>query len=111
MSAPEVIDDTDFSSESTLAPALVEALLACVAEPDAASTELLLTLATTNNPRFWDSNNRSEQWCDKNGRPFTMRFPAILEPEGRHSRLDPYFSLPALKQVSLSFAVAGHVSF
>ncbi|KAG2107461.1 uncharacterized protein F5147DRAFT_544246, partial [Suillus discolor] len=40
----------------------------------------------------------SEQWCDKNGHPFTMWFPAILEPEGMHSHLDPYFSLPALKQ-------------
>ncbi|KAG2124016.1 hypothetical protein DEU56DRAFT_917230 [Suillus clintonianus] len=98
MSAPDVFDADDLSSETTLAPALVEALLACAAAPDAASTEHLSTLATTNNPRFWDGKKRSEQWCDKSGRPFTMTFPAILEPLGKHTRMDPYFSLPTLKQ-------------
>ncbi|KAG2152221.1 hypothetical protein BD769DRAFT_1318836, partial [Suillus cothurnatus] len=67
----------------------------------AASTELFQTLAMTNNPRFWDSKTRCEQWCDTSGRPFTMQFPAILEPVGKYARLDPYFSLPTLRQASV----------
>jgi hypothetical protein len=99
MTAPDVFEDDDCVSECTLAPALVEAVLACAAAPDAASTELFQTLAMTNNPRFWDSKTRCEQWCDTSGRPFTMQFPAILEPVGKYARLDPYFSLPTLRQV------------
>ncbi|KAG2134228.1 hypothetical protein BD769DRAFT_1665257 [Suillus cothurnatus] len=101
MSAPDVFEDDDCVSECALAPALVEAVLACAAAPDAASTELFQTLATTNNPRFWDSKNRCKQWCDKSRRPFTMQFPAILEPVGKYAHLDPYFSLPTLRQANV----------
>ncbi|KAG1892004.1 hypothetical protein F4604DRAFT_1912736 [Suillus subluteus] len=54
-------------------PALMEALLECSSGP-------------------------TEQWVDTNGRPFSIMFPAIIEPRGKHSKLDPYFSLPTLKQ-------------
>jgi hypothetical protein len=67
--------------------------------PNSASTARLGTLATGNNPRFWDPKIRSEQWYDTAGDPFTIQFPAMIEPSGKHSRLDPYFSLPTLKQV------------
>ncbi|KAG1743157.1 hypothetical protein EDD22DRAFT_851518 [Suillus occidentalis] len=62
MTPPDIFEDNDFVSECTLAPALVEALLKCAAAPDAASTDLFKTLATTNNLRFWDSKNRCKQW-------------------------------------------------
>ncbi|KAG1823151.1 hypothetical protein EV424DRAFT_1538648 [Suillus variegatus] len=79
-------------------PALVEALLECSSAPTSASTTRLTALARSNNPRFWDSKIRSEQWVDNAGRPFSITFPAIIEPAGKHSKLDPYFSLPTLKQ-------------
>ncbi|KAG1850155.1 hypothetical protein F4604DRAFT_1934605 [Suillus subluteus] len=79
-------------------PALMEALLECSSGSTSASTGRLTALARSNNPRFWDSKIRSEQWVDTNGRPFSIMFPAIIEPRGKHSKLDPYFSLPTLKQ-------------
>ncbi|KAG1782948.1 hypothetical protein EV702DRAFT_1040748 [Suillus placidus] len=80
---------------------LIDALLACSRGPTAASTARLTALATSNNPRFWDQKIRSEQWFDTNGKPFSIVFPAVIVPLGKHSRLDPYFSLPILKQPEL----------
>ncbi|KAG2134670.1 hypothetical protein BD769DRAFT_1315410, partial [Suillus cothurnatus] len=55
--------------------------------------------ASTNNPRFWDLKIHSEQWYDTKGELFSLIFPALIEPMGKHSCIDPYFSLPTLKQV------------
>ncbi|KAG1876933.1 hypothetical protein C8R48DRAFT_668951 [Suillus tomentosus] len=86
------------SEDSALSGALVEAVLAASTAPNSASTGRLGALAPGNNPRFWDPKIRSEQWYDTQGDPFTIQFPALIEPTGKHSRLDPYFSLPTLKQ-------------
>ncbi|KAG2051083.1 hypothetical protein BDR06DRAFT_1010636 [Suillus hirtellus] len=89
------------SEDSALSGALVEAVLAASTAPNSASTGRLGALAPENNPRFWDPKIRSEQWYDTQGDPFTIQFPALIEPTGKHSRLDPYFSLPTLKQPEL----------
>ncbi|KAG1888536.1 hypothetical protein F4604DRAFT_1915507 [Suillus subluteus] len=60
---------------------LIDVLVTCENAPNAASTKCLATLACTNNPRFWDSKIRNEQWFNNNGQSFTMLFPAMLEPE------------------------------
>ncbi|KAG1765860.1 hypothetical protein EV702DRAFT_1204388 [Suillus placidus] len=80
---------------------LIDALLACSRGPTAASTARLTALATSSNPRFWDQKICSEQWFDTNGKPFSIVFPAVIVPLGKHSCLDPYFSLPILKQPEL----------
>ncbi|KAG1880594.1 hypothetical protein C8R48DRAFT_767366 [Suillus tomentosus] len=80
---------------------LLEALKATTEAPNAASTNRLGAIAGSNNPRFWDPKIRSEQWYDINGEPFSLKFPALLEPAGKHSRMDPYFTLPTLKQPDL----------
>ncbi|KAG1866010.1 hypothetical protein F4604DRAFT_1683001 [Suillus subluteus] len=80
---------------------LINTLLACSRGPTAASTTRLTALAASNNPRFWDQKIRSEQWFDSNGKPFSIVFPAVIVPLGKHSWLDPYFSLPVLKQPEL----------
>lgn len=96
------INDTAAPENTTVPPPVfMEALLECSSGPTSASTGRLTALARSNNPRFWDAKIRSEQWVDTNGRPFSITFPAIIEPQGKHSKLDPYFSLPTLKQVSL----------
>ncbi|KAG1758977.1 hypothetical protein EV702DRAFT_1285026 [Suillus placidus] len=84
-----------------LSPALVEAILAASAAPNSASTAHLTVLASGNNPCFWDPKIRSEQWYDTQGDPFTIQFPVMIEPMGKHSHLDPYFLLPTLKQPEL----------
>lgn len=103
------IDNAPAGDNTTMhPPALVEALLECSSAPTSASTTRLTALARSNNPRFWDSKIRSEQWVDNAGRPFSITFPAIIEPAGKHSKLDPYFSLPTLKQVSTN-CLHGHL--
>ncbi|KAG2099001.1 uncharacterized protein F5147DRAFT_777523 [Suillus discolor] len=76
-------------------------VLAASAAPNSASTGRLAAVAASNNPRFWDPKIHSEQWYDTHSNPFTIQFPAMIEPTGKHSRLDPYFSLPTLKQLKL----------
>lgn len=95
---------TSSSEDFPLSPALVEAIMAASTAPNSASTTRLGALAAGNNPRFWDPKIRSEQWYDTKGDPFTIQFPAMIVPTGKHSRLDPYFSLPTLKQVRNGFS-------
>ncbi|KAG1764935.1 hypothetical protein EDD22DRAFT_951390 [Suillus occidentalis] len=96
-----VLTDTSHSEDIPLSPVLVEAILGASNAPNSASTARLGTLATGNNPQFWDPKIRSEQWYDTAGDPFTIQFPAMIEPSRKHSCLDPYFSLPTLKQPEL----------
>ncbi|KAG2131550.1 hypothetical protein BD769DRAFT_1666585 [Suillus cothurnatus] len=86
------------TSNKSLNNSLSEALAATTRAGNAASTARLSALAGSNNPRFWDPKIRSEQWYDTNGEPFSLVFPALIEPTGKHSRIDPYFTLPTLKQ-------------
>jgi hypothetical protein len=81
---------------------LFEALSATTRALNAASTTRLSIIAGTNNPRFWDPKICSEQWYDTKGEPFSLIFPALIEPTEKHSHIDPYFSLPTLKQVRVS---------
>ncbi|KAG1819935.1 hypothetical protein EV424DRAFT_1539614 [Suillus variegatus] len=75
-----VLNTTSQTKGSPLSAAQVEAILAATAAPNSI---------------------RSEQWYDTHGDPFTIQFPAMIEPTGKHSQLDPYFSLPTLKQPEL----------
>jgi hypothetical protein len=78
---------------------MFEALAAMTRAPDVVSTTYLSTIVGTNNPRFWDPKICSEQWYDTKGELFSLIFPALIKPMGKHSRIDPYFSLPTLKQI------------
>jgi hypothetical protein len=97
---PSVVRNPPMStSNKSLNNSLFEALAATTRAGNAASTARLSAIAGSNNPRFWDPKIRSEQWYDTNGEPFSLVFPALIEPTGKHSRIDPYFTLPTLKQV------------
>lgn len=71
--------------------ALYDALLECARSVEAASGERTNLLAKANNPRRLP--DYAYYWVDKNGEPLRFKFPALIDLQGRFSRLDPYFNL------------------
>ncbi|KAG2111344.1 uncharacterized protein F5147DRAFT_772061 [Suillus discolor] len=99
MSSTETFNLNSLATPQTMHPGpLMETLIACANVPDATSSQRLAALAQSNNPCFWDSKIRSEQWFDNKGLCFSILFPAMLVLNGKHSRIDPYFTLPTLRQ-------------
>lgn len=75
---------------------LYESLEATIKHSSCVSNDWIDTVADINNPRILNTppyNDGSLHWVDKNNELLSMAFPAVLELDGKYSKLGPYFNL------------------
>lgn len=71
-------------------------LLHSLKNPNTISTDWLNTIAEKNNPRTINKaafNDSAQYWVDNNDNILRISFPAILDPNGKYSRVGAYLSM------------------
>lgn len=101
-------DSLTISEESEHTP-LYHSLEECLKHPDCVSQTWMDTIGDfKNNPRLLTTppyNDGSMHWVDKKNQLLFMAFPAVLDVEGKYTKLGPYFSLSGDREVKVSFYI------
>jgi hypothetical protein len=98
--APRGISPSNSASSATHSDqsdhsALYRSLEECLKHPSCVSNTWLDTIADTNNPRALNHapyKDGSLHWVDKNNQLLNMAFPAVLDLQGKFSKIGPYFN-------------------
>ena len=75
--------------------ALYRSLEECLKHPSCVSNKWIDTIADVNNPRTLNHapfRDGSLHWVDKNNQLLNMAFPAVLDLQGKFSKIGPYFN-------------------
>jgi hypothetical protein len=107
--------EPDSISEGSPAPMndpLHRSLQAAVQHPSCVSAAWIDTVGDLkNNPRALHTppyNDGSLHWVDQKGKLLCMAFPAVLDVEGKYSRISPYFSHIGDQAVKVSISRCCH---
>ena len=98
-------DSTTASDTSTHGP-LYRSLEECLKHPHCISNKWLDEVSTVDNsPRPLKTapyNDGASYWVDKDKDILTMSFPAVLETDGKFSKIGPYFNLAREREIKVS---------
>ena len=86
--------------------ALYRSLEESIKHPSCVSNEWIDTIGDLkNNPRllnYQPYNDGAFYWVDKNNQLLHMAFPAVLDIEGKYSKLGPYFNLMGERDIKVT---------
>jgi hypothetical protein len=100
ISVPRAISPSNSASSATQSDesnhcALYRSLEECLKHPSCVSNTWLDTIADVNNPRALNHapyKDGSLHWVDKNNQLLNMAFPAVVDLDGKFSKIGPYFN-------------------
>lgn len=106
-SSPSHSNDSTTASNTSVHGSLYRSLEECLKHPRCISTEWINEVADVpNSPRTLKNapyNDGALYWVDKDGELLSMSFPAVLESDGKFSKIGPYFNLAREHEIKVSF--------
>lgn len=92
------IDDDGVTIHTAVESPLWSSLLAGVQSPGAVTKHTISNIVEDNNPRrVRDMKETALYWVGKDGSPLTIKFPLLLDTEGYHGAIGPYFNLEKVR--------------
>ena len=99
-------DDSTTASDTSNHGPLYRSLEECLKHPRCISNKWLDEVSTVDNsPRPLKTapyNDGASYWVDKDNDILTMSFPAVLETDGKFSKIGPYFNLAGEREIKVS---------